>query len=347
MTNEQAMRRAIALSRRGFPAPNPHVGCVVVRDGAVVGEGHHAYAGGPHAEVVALRQAGALARGGTAFVTLEPCAHTGRTPPCVDALLEAGVARVVVAVRDPNPRAGGGIELLAEAGVICEHGLLAEEASQANERFLRSHALGRPFVVVKAALSLDGRIALPTGESRWITGPGARAAGRRLRAEMGAVLVGRGTIAADDPDLTARVRGVRNPPVRIVLDPRGVLTGLERVFDDQAPSLRVTTLPPMLKDDWRALGGAESVDLGSVLIELGNRGVNGVLVEGGARTIAAFVQAGLVDRYELFVAPVLLGSGPAWVDDALCTFLSDAPRLRISRVRRRGPDLQVTAYPIL
>ena len=339
------MRRAIALSRRGFPAPNPHVGCVIVRDGRIVGEGHHAYAGGPHAEVVALRQARTTARGATAFVTLEPCAHTGRTPPCADALAEAGIARVVVAVRDPDPRAAGGLERLAAAGVAVENGLMADEASIVNERFLRSHALGRPFVVVKAAVTLDGRIALPSGDSQWITGPMARAAGHRLRAEMGAVLVGRRTVAADDPELTARIRGVRNPPLRVVLDPRGTLTGRERVFDAQAPTKRVTTLPPTLDADLRAPGAPESLDLASVLSQLGERGVNGLLVEGGAKTIGSFVRARLVDRYELFLAPVLLGSGPAWLEGALCATLAEAPRLRIERVRKLGPDLQVTAYP--
>lgn len=345
LTPEGAMRRAIALSRRGLPAPNPHVGCVLVRDGVVVGEGHHAFAGGPHAEAVALAMAGSKARGSTAYVTLEPCAHTGRTPPCAEALVKAGVARVVAAVRDPNPRAAGGLEVLAAAGVHVEHGLLAADAAAANELFLGAHALGRPYVVVKAAMSLDGRIALPSGESKWITGPKARAAGRRLRAEMGAVLVGSATVRADDPELTVRARGVRNQPLRIVLDPQATLTGDERVFNAQAPTMRVVACPPVLDADWRALGGPENLDLASVLIELGRRGVNGVLVEGGAMTLSRFVLAGLVDRFELFVAPTLLGAGPTWLGEALAADLGAAPRLRIARVRRLGPDLQITAYP--
>ncbi len=324
------MKRAIVLSRRGYPAPNPHVGCVLVRAGEVVGEGFHAYAGGPHAEAAALAQAGEHARGATAYVTLEPCAHFGRTPPCSRALLAAGVERVVVACPDPNPEAAGGAREIAEAGVKVEVGLLEREAAQANRQFLFAFAAGRPFVVAKAACSLDGRIALPTGESKWITSPGARLQGRKLRAECGAVLVGRRTVELDDPLLTARMRGALNQPVRVVLDPHARLKGSERVFGPEARTIRVT--------------GA--IDLPSLLRTLFAEGIRGLLVEGGAATIGGFLAAGLVDRLELFLAPKLLGAGPAWCSDLGVGSLADALSWNIVSTRRVGPDIWISAEPV-
>lgn len=341
MTDSRAMARAILLSRRGFPAPNPHVGCVIVRDGEIVGEGWHRFAGGPHAEAEALAAAGERARGATAYVTLEPCNHHGRTPPCSQALIRAGVARVVVACRDPNPVASGGLEALRSAGVTVETGLMADEATEANWRFLTAMRLGRPVVVAKAAMSADGRIALPSGESRWITGPAARRAGHRLRAEMGSVLVGRVTAERDDPLLTARIPGVRNQPLRIVLDPAGRLPSGLGVFDGSAPTLRVTDGPVAgsLAVGRDPRGG---LNLRALMAELFRRGVTGVLVEGGGRTIASFLRAGLVDRLELFVAPALLLDGlPAVLGEAPGS-LESAPRGRWVSVRRAGPDLRLT-----
>jgi len=323
------MRRAIALSARGFPAPNPHVGCVIAQGEKIVGEGYHPYAGGPHAEVVALRDAGDAAKGSTAYVTLEPCNHHGRTPPCVDALLQAGVRRVVVACPDPNPVAAGGMDRLRGSGVEVQVGLLREEASARNRQFLHAMQERRPFVVVKAAASLDGRIALPSGESKWITGEAARRDAHRLRAECGAVLVGRGTVEADDPLLTARLPGVRNQPVRVVLDPRGVLTGRERVFDASAETMHVTG----------------RIDLPELLGRLAKRGINGLLVEGGGTTIRHFFSAGLVDRVELYLAPKLLGDGRAWIEGLGLSALADAPTLSITGIKRLGPDLRVSAQP--
>ncbi|MFN3683677.1 MAG: bifunctional diaminohydroxyphosphoribosylaminopyrimidine deaminase/5-amino-6-(5-phosphoribosylamino)uracil reductase RibD [Fimbriimonadaceae bacterium] len=341
MTDSRAMARAILLSRRGFPAPNPHVGCVIVRDGEVVGEGWHRFAGGPHAEAEALAQAGERARGATAYVTLEPCNHHGRTPPCSEALIRAGVARVVVACRDPNPVAAGGLEALRFAGVAVETGLMEAEAAEANWRFLTAMRLGRPAVVAKAAVSADGRIALPSGESRWITGPAARRAGHRLRAEMGAVLVGRVTAERDDPRLTARIPGVRNQPLRVVLDPEGRLPASLLVFDDSAPTLRVTAEPlPGGLAVGRDPGGG--LNLRGLLAELFRRGVTGILVEGGGRTIASFLRAGLVDRLELFVAPKLLLDGLPAVLGRAPLSLDSAPRGRWVAVRRVGADLRLT-----
>ena len=322
------MRRAVQLTRRGFPAPNPPVGCVLVRDGQIIGEGWPTYAGGPHAERVALMNT-PDAQGATAYVTLEPCNHQGRTGPCSEALIAAGIREVYVAVLDPNPRAQGGVERLREAGVVVHVGLLAEQAEASNERFLTAMRRSWPFVTVKAAMSLDGRIALPSGESKWITGSSARREGHRFRAEMGAVLVGYRTVLADDPELTARIPGVVNQPLRIVLDPHGRLSGRERVFNSAAPSRHVTG----------------PIDLKELLAELFREGVTGILVEGGAGTISRFVAESLVDRYEIFAAPKLLGDGPTWLAALRLGALADAPQLRLQRVQRRGEDVQLTLRP--
>jgi diaminohydroxyphosphoribosylaminopyrimidine deaminase/5-amino-6-(5-phosphoribosylamino)uracil reductase len=320
------MRRAIELAARGFPAPNPQVGCVLVQGDEIVGEGHHEAAGHPHAESVALAMAGPAAEGATAYVTLEPCAHHGRTPPCADALIRAGVSRVVIAVPDPNPKATGGAQRLRGHGIEVEVGVEAEAAERGNAQFLFAMRHRRPRIVIKAACSLDGRIALPSGESQWITGPEARAAGHRLRAECGAVLVGRKTVERDDPLLTARLDGVVNPPLRIVLDPQAKLRGTERVFDSSAPTRHVT--------------GA--IDLPDLLAQLFGEGVHGILVEGGAVTISHFVRAGLADRLELFLAPVFLGAGPTWLEDFGLNRLADAARGRIERIQRWGVDVQLS-----
>lgn len=321
------MRRAIAISRRGMPAPNPHVGCVIVRDGRVVGEGYHHYAGGLHAEANALRAAGELARGATAYVTLEPCNHFGRQPPCSAALIAAGVKRVVAACPDPNPVAAGGLERVAAAGIETEIGFLQEEAAAANPQFLFAVRHRRPWVVLKAAASLDGRIALPSGESQWITGEAARREGHRLRVASGAVLVGRRTVELDDPQLTARIPGIVNQPLRVVLDPHSKLKGTERVFDDSAPTRHVTG----------------SIDLPTLLSELYEGGVKGLLIEGGAVTAGTFVRAGLVDRLELFLAPKLLGDGPTWLHGLELASLVEAPQARIRETRRVGSDIWIRA----
>ncbi|MCW5944030.1 MAG: bifunctional diaminohydroxyphosphoribosylaminopyrimidine deaminase/5-amino-6-(5-phosphoribosylamino)uracil reductase RibD [Fimbriimonadaceae bacterium] len=341
------MARAVRLARRGWPAPNPHVGCVLVRDGVVVGEGWHEFAGGPHAEAVALRQAGERARGATAYVTLEPCSHHGRTPPCAEALVAAGVDRVVVAVQDPNPKVdGGGVSMLRHAGIEVEVGCLANEAERVNERFLAAMRRERPFVALKAACSLDGRIALPSGESRWITGERARRAGRMLRAEMGAVLVGRGTVETDDPALTVRDRRVRNEPLRVILDPGGRLGPAKRVFEG-AGWVRYVSSGRTVRPGDRALpvradGG---FDLDALLADLFQHGTTGLLVEGGAVTLGRFLEAGRWDRLDLFVAPKALGSGPAWVEARALATLADAPRARLERVRRIGDDLWLRYRP--
>ena len=320
------MDRAVRLSRRGFPAPNPHVGCVLVKEGAVVGEGWCPYAGGPHAEAMALAHAGASARGADAYVTLEPCDHHGRTPPCSLALLNAGVARVFVAVAETNPKAAGGAARLRAAGIPVEVGLGAERAAAANAQFLFAMARRRPLVVAKAGCGLDGRIALPSGESKWITSPAARRAAHRLRAELGAVLVGYRTVVADDPSLTARLPGVVNPPLRVVLDPQAALTGRERVFNDAAETL------------WLR----EPLSPAEVVQKVGDAGATGLLIEGGGRTVARFLADGLVDRVELFMAPRVLGDGPAWCNGLALPDLAATPEFRWVATRRVGSDLRLT-----
>ncbi len=343
-TDQDFMFRAIALSRKGYPAPNPHVGCVITLGDKIVGEGYHRRAGEGHAEVVALRQAGEQARGGTAFVTLEPCNHQGRTGPCSLALIEAGVKRVVYAVRDPNPRAAGGHEVLAAAGVTVESGVLADEAEAANAVFLTAVRREYPYVCVKAAMSLDGRIALPSGESKWITGPEARREAHKLRAETGAVLVGPGTILADDPQLTARFRGA--PQVtRIVLDPRGEVPESAKVFEGAAPTVHVVPYgmsgkgirleQPLVDGRFAAV---------ALLQALYGLGILGILVEGGAKTIGAFLP--YADRIELFVSGKVLGSGSAWVEGFSVMNLDQAPRFVIRKVTKCGDDLRVTAVPM-
>ncbi len=329
--DERWMRQALALAERGrhTVSPNPLVGCVLVRDGAVVGEGWHERAGGPHAEIVALRQAGVQARGGTAYVTLEPCAHTGKTGPCVEALLEAKIARVVAATRDPHPFAAGGAEALRAAGVEATMGTLEADARRQNEVFLHGVATGRPFVVVKLATSIDGRIAAADGTSQWLTGEAARLRAHALRAEADAVLVGSGTVLADDPQLTVRLPGYTGPPpLRVVLDRRGRIPADARVLDDQAPTLALDEPHPK-----------------AVLAALWDRGIRSVLVEGGAQVVGAFAAAGLIDKLVVHVAPLLLGAGglPALVGDRIRT-LAEAPRLCLGAVEQVGADAILTFH---
>lgn len=326
------MRRALDLAERGrwTVSPNPLVGCVLWRDGTVVGEGWHQRAGEPHAEVNALQQAGEAARGATAFVTLEPCNHTGRTQPCTRALIAAGVARVVIALDDPNPVAAGGADRLRDAGIAVTSGLCASDAARQNEVFLHGLSTGRPFVVAKSAVSLDGRIAAADGSSQWLTGEHARQAVHRLRAQVDAVVVGSGTVLADDPQLTVRLDGYGGTqPLRVVLDRRGRLAGAaRRVFDDAADTLVCSDEPPPL------------------LELLWSRGVRSALIEGGATVLGAFLREGLVDKLVLHVAPVLLGpQGRPLLVGPWATNLEQAPRFDLHDVGRYDDDAVLTLYP--
>ncbi|WP_431787832.1 bifunctional diaminohydroxyphosphoribosylaminopyrimidine deaminase/5-amino-6-(5-phosphoribosylamino)uracil reductase RibD [Streptomyces sp. G9] len=349
-----AMRRAIALAARGLgsTSPNPVVGCVITdAAGAVAGEGFHQRAGGPHAEVHALRAAGGRAHGGTAYVTLEPCNHTGRTGPCAQALLDAGISRVVYAVGDPNPQATGGADTLRAAGVQVEQGLLADEAEAGNAAWLTSVRLGRPYVLWKYAATLDGRIAAADATSRWITSPEARADVHRLRAEADAVLVGSGTARTDDPQLGVRGLDGATQPLRVVVDTNAtaVKPGA-RVLDATATTLiavaedaRAGHLPEAAV--LRLPRAATGLDLDALLEALHTRGVRSVLLEGGPTLAGAFVAAGKVDKVVGYLAPVLLGAGPAALADAGISTISQALRLDVTETVPIGPDLRVTAVP--
>jgi diaminohydroxyphosphoribosylaminopyrimidine deaminase/5-amino-6-(5-phosphoribosylamino)uracil reductase len=332
MTSEtDAMRRAlvVAASPDAPLGPNPRVGCVLLApDGAVLAEGHHRGAGTPHAEIDALALAGTSARGATAVVTLEPCNHTGRTGPCAQALLAAGVARVVYAQADPNPVASGGAETLRAGGVDVEGGLLDDEASALNPVWTFAVTAGRPFVTWKAASTLDGRIAAADGTSRWITSSAARAEVHELRAAVDAVVVGTGTVLTDDPHLAVRRAGdisSERQPLRVVVGLRDLPAGA-RVLDDAAPTLHLRTHDPR-----------------EVLAALVDHDVQHVLLEGGPTLAAAFVRAGLVDAVRWYVAPALLGAGASALADAGMSTISEALRLTVTDVALVGADVRIEA----
>jgi len=339
-----AMARAVELASRGATTtlPNPVVGCVLLdRGGAVVGEGWHERPGGPHAEVAALRAAGDRARGATAVVTLEPCNHTGRTGPCTVALIEAGVARVVVGVRDPWPAAAGGLERLRTAGVDVEVGVLEAAAAAVNEPWLVAMRRGRPFVTWKFAATLDGRVAAADGTSRWITGQAARRDVHRLRAEVDTMLVGVGTVLADDPQLTVRDAAgvpVARQPLRVVADAAGRTPPGARVRDAAAPTWIATA-----DEVGGAIGGG--IDLDALMKALHARERRHVLLEGGPRLAGAMLRAGLVDRVVAYLAPALLGAGPNALADAGITTIGAALRLDVTNVAQLGDDVRVTGRP--
>ena len=356
MDDAGAMQRALDLAERGrfSVSPNPMVGCVIVADGDVVGEGWHRQAGGPHAEIVALSEAGALARGATLYVTMEPCSHTGRTPPCVDALIRAGVSRVVIACRDPNPIASGGADALRRTGIAVDVGLLRDAAARQNEVFLHGQQTRRPFVWCKSAVSLDGRVAAADGSSKWLTGAGARRRAHELRAQVDAVIVGSGTVLADDPHLTVRLDNWAGPqPLRVVLDGRGRSPATANVLDDAAPSI-VLVAPESRALALRRGGVAVQevdtdadgrLDPAAILRYLWEqRGVRSVLVEGGPTVLSSFVADGCYDRLVVHVAPLLLGAQGRPAIFAGPTTLADAARLDLDHVEQIGDDavLQLT-----
>lgn len=336
------------------------VGAVVVQGGEVVGEGWHRRYGGPHAEAEALERAGGRARGATLYLTLEPCAHHGNTPPCADAVVRAGIARVVACHGDPDPRtAGSGFARLRAAGIEVEVGPLAREAVELNLPFLVSNLLGRPAVTLKWAMSLDGRIATATGESQWISSPEGRRWALELRESHDAVLIGSGTAEADDPRLDRRLGEAEGPIVRAVLDRRLRLAATARMLTVPGPVLLYTERrvegPEAAERSRRSAAleaaGAEVVALdrvepGAVLADLHRRGLRSVLVEGGGEVAAAFVAAGTFDRVAVGCAPLLIGGegAPGPVRGTGAASLDLAPRLDRLRARRRGPDLVLTGY---
>ncbi len=372
-SDDDYMARAFELARKGrfTTTPNPNVGCVIVRDGKIVGEGYHIKAGGPHAEVHALRMAGEQARGATAYVTLEPCSHHGRTPPCADALLNAGVTRVVAAMQDPNPEvAGRGLYRLKQAGVEVSNGLMLGEAEAVNLGFLKRMRTGFPYVQLKMAASLDGRTAMASGESQWITSAAARKDVQRFRAASSAILSSSATVLADDPSLNVRweeldndtqelyraslalidsnpAEGLRQP-LRVIVDSKNRVTPqhklvhqpgetlLARLHADQQDwpeNTRQLVIPPTANN---------RVDLVILMMQLAKQQVNSVWVEAGAELAGALLQAGLVDELIIYMAPKLLGENAR----ALCVLpglesLADAPAFEFSDVRQVGPDLRL------
>lgn len=358
--DERMMRRALELAARGRgkASPNPMVGAVVVRGrGQTVGEGFHEGPGLPHAEINALAEAGSRARGATLYVNLEPCNHTGRTGPCAPAVLEAGIARVVYGAGDPIAGHRGGGRWLARRGVEVTRGVLAAECRDLNQSFFCWAETGRPLVVLKAAAGLDGKAAMATGESQWITSPRARAHGRTLRAELDAICVGAGTVLADDPRLTARRRGARDP-MRVIVDSRlrtppeaAVLPANARsrarcviATSDGAPRARQRRLEDAGAEVWRL--GERPVDLAALLDRLGRESITSMVVEGGPQLHASFVAAGLADEIRLYVAGLVLGGAArSWIGDTGAAALAGAARFEIRDVERIGEDLLITGRP--
>jgi diaminohydroxyphosphoribosylaminopyrimidine deaminase/5-amino-6-(5-phosphoribosylamino)uracil reductase len=351
------MRAALALARRGLGTvwPNPAVGCVVVKNGRAVGRGWTQPGGRPHGETEALRRAGEAARGAAAYVSLEPCCHWGRTPPCVDALIGAGVRRIVVALEDPDPRvAGEGLRRLRDAGLAVETGLCAEEAAEVNAGFLSRLRLGRPLVTLKLGTSLDGRIATASGESQWITGPPARERAHAMRAGHDAIMVGTGTVLADDPQLTCRLPGLGyRSPVRVVIDRHLRVPPTAKIIAEaqRVPTwlLTLRSVDPARREPFLAAGTTlievapdpeGRIDLALALAALGERGITRLLVEGGAQLAAALLRAGLVDRLAWVHAPLLIGGDgvPAIAGFGL-EALADAPGFERVSMEAVGDDV--------
>ena len=348
------MARALQLAAQGLytTTPNPRVGCVIVKDGQIVGEGWHQRAGTPHAEIHALQAAGNAARGATAYVTLEPCSHHGRTPPCAEALIQAGVARVVSAMSDPNPLvAGGGIDMLTLAGIQAEAGLLENEARALNPGFISRMTRQRPWVRLKTAATLDGKTALANGASQWITGEAARADVQRLRARACAILTGSGTVLADNPRMNVRDLDIGRQPLRVVVDSTlrtptdaSILPAL--IACQHADPVARAGLEQAGAEVIELSGVDGRVDLLALLTQLAQRGVNEVHVEAGAALNGALLAAGLVDEWVAYVAPMAVGDKARglFAQPALTT-LANAARFNMADVRQVGTDLRLTLLP--
>jgi diaminohydroxyphosphoribosylaminopyrimidine deaminase / 5-amino-6-(5-phosphoribosylamino)uracil reductase len=366
-TDLSLMSRAIALGASGLATatPNPSVGCVIARDDAVLGEGFHSKAGTPHAEVMALRDAqtkGKDVKGATAYVTLEPCNHYGRTPPCSKALIEAGVARVVVAVPDPNPQAAGGAQTLQAVGIAVEFGCMQTQAEELHKGFLSRMRRGRPWLTLKLAASVDGRTALANGQSQWITSEASRIDVHQLRSIACGMLTGAGTVDADDPSLTVRHVSCERQPTRIVIDNRMELSLRRKIFNtNEAPTVLITTEQALLSHKAKekrdafenagvrvvAVEGALKTDLTALLRTLGQLQMNHVVAEVGHKLAGSLITAEVVDEIVLYQAPLLLGDTAL----GLASFgtlekLSDAPPFAFHAVERIGTDLKLTLRPV-
>ncbi|MEA1870759.1 MAG: bifunctional diaminohydroxyphosphoribosylaminopyrimidine deaminase/5-amino-6-(5-phosphoribosylamino)uracil reductase RibD [Candidatus Bipolaricaulota bacterium] len=356
--DERFMRIALDLARKGegYTNPNPIVGAVVVKDGRVIGQGYHRMFGGPHAEVFALDEAGDEAHGATLYVTLEPCSHHGKTPPCADRIIQAGISRAVIACRDPNPLVDGqGIGKMLNVGIEVTEGVLEEEARRANEIFFKFIETGLPFVQLKLAESLDGKIATRTGDAKWISGADSRTEVHRLRRRFAAILAGVNTVIHDDPLLT--VRHVDGPnPVRIVIDGRGRIPLDARMLSAEGRTIVVTVRMAEEKEGnlrdrgievWRLPSDNSKVDLQALLSQLGEANIDSLLVEGGGETAATFLKADLIDKVAFFIAPILIGGRDAIpaIGGAGAEQVSEALHLKRIKIERIDEDLLVTGYP--
>jgi len=352
------MARALELARRGLYTtdPNPRVGCVLVKQGEIVGEGWHQRAGGPHAEIVALQAAGERARGATAYITLEPCCHHGRTPPCSDALIASGVTRVVAAMEDPNPQvAGQGLALVRQAGIAVESGLLQAQAEALNPGFVQRMRNGRPYVRCKLAMSLDGRTAMASGESQWITSEAARHDVHRLRARSSAIVTGIGTVLADDPSLTARLDDEVVQPLRVIVDSQLRIPPTARMLSLAGRTLVLTANPDADKTAALHAAGAEvmfldashgRLDLNAVLTTLAQQQMNEVLLEAGPTLSGAFLQAGLIDELVVYMAPLLMGDAARGLMSLPgLERMADRVELQIEDIRSVGKDWRITCRP--
>ena len=356
MNDHAYMARAIQLAKLGnFTAhPNPRVGCVIVLDDAIVAEGWHEQTGGPHAEAMALAAAGERAAGATVYVTLEPCSHTGRTPPCADALVSAGVSRVVVAMQDPNPQvAGTGLERLRTAGIDVSVGVLETEARKLNLGFIRRMEQGLPYVRLKIAVSLDGRTAMANGESKWITGEAARADVQKLRARSSAIVTGAGTILSDNPSLTVRTEKVTRQPLRVIVDSHLSTPPESKMFTEDGEVLVVTvsedeeaskTLVDAGAEVVQLSSAAHGVDLRELMQYLGERECNEVMIEAGATLAGSALSTGIVDELVIYMAPHLMGSeAKGMFNIPGLQSMQDRVELDIQDVRMVGKDLRITA----
>jgi diaminohydroxyphosphoribosylaminopyrimidine deaminase / 5-amino-6-(5-phosphoribosylamino)uracil reductase len=357
------MRRALELAARGdgFTSPNPAVGAVVVQGGRIVGEGWHEAAGLPHAEVLAIDDAGDAALGASLYVTLEPCHHTGQTPPCTQKIIEAGISRVVMAMRDPNPNViGGGAEFLESRGIIVQSGICEPESRKLNECFIKHVSTGLPFVVVKCAATLDGRIAARTGDSKWITGPASRQFAHQLRSRLDSILVGVNTIKIDDPSLTTRLDyGEGKNPLRIVLDSTLSIPDKAKVLNpDCAPGVLIAVGPhaPAKKISEMKNRGVEilicplkedRIDLKWLMGKLGEKGVTGILIEGGSRVIGTAFSSGVVDKFYFYYAPKILGDSEGYpmIDGKGGDRIADCLNVSNIEVHRFDNDIMIEGYP--
>lgn len=359
--HDKYMRRALVLARKGVgkTGPNPAVGCVIVRDGAIVGEGWHSKAGTPHAEVHALAAAGEMARDADVYVTLEPCSHFGKTPPCADALIRAGVGRVYAGMIDPNPRVSGrGIEMLRAAGISATLGILEDECWRVNEPFIKHVKTGLPFVVLKSALTMDGKSATAGGDARWITNERSRRYVHKLRSQYDAIMIGVGTAIADDPELTCRIPGGRDP-LRVVVDSMLRISPDAKLFHLQS---KAKTLIATISDDKGKIAGIMErgadlifcrekdgrVDLQDLMSRLGRINVQSVLLEGGSTLAGEALRLGLVDKALLFYAPKLVGGdGPGLFSGIGAERMEDAIRLKNVTIGRFAEDILIQGYPEL